>query len=109
MSLAIVESRASLLTRNRETAGLVYGSGEHRVTGALGYRNRFAGQGRLIQTAFSLADNAIERDCFAGPDQDDVANLQFLERHPVEFAIFPAQALRSDAISSAIGSLSGSG
>ena len=55
---------------------------EHLVTEPFVHRQRFTGNRRLIDVASSRNDLAVERDLFARPDADDLADLDSLERDP---------------------------
>ena len=59
-----------------ERAGAVERSGEDLVARCLGGRQRFAGDGGLVDVAGSLDDDRVGADVFARADPDQIADVQ---------------------------------
>ena len=64
-----------------ESALLVEGAGEEGVARLFPDRQRFAGDRGLIHAARAFDDGAVHGNAFAGPNNDTIADDQFLDSH----------------------------
>ena len=81
---------ADLLGHHQEGAGLVDRAADHGIVLLLLDRHRFAGNHRLIDGTLAFRDLAIHGDFLAGANTQDVALVDFFQRH------FPLLAVSHD-------------
>ena len=84
---------ADLLRAHRERAGLVERAADDLVADALRRRHGFAGDQELVERAAPVDDLAVDRDFFARPHAQQVADAHRVERHVLVAAV-GAQAPR---------------
>ena len=66
---------------NRNDTGEIYRTADHRIALRLILRQAFAGQGGGIHSGRALQDHAIQRDLFAGADDDGLPYFHFIGVH----------------------------
>ena len=64
-----------------QDAGQVLRAGKNLVAGLLVHRQRFAGDGGLVERTLAADDDAVRRHVVAGADADDVADGKFAGGH----------------------------
>ena len=88
-SFSIVESFASLRDADFQSAGLIDRAREDGIARLFRDGHRFAGERRLVDGARSFDDHAIERNALARPDNEHIANDEFVDRKQHDDAIAP--------------------